>query len=1009
MKLSRKNQQNRFSYQSLEPKQMLSINAPNIGPASNSQLVDGFTDAQQAVFDNVREHLEANESTRYLFQGESGLRQIEVKHGLASTTTRWQQTFQGIPIHNTIITVNQGPDGEYQNVFDNLAHKSVEAPIVATADFDLDQAELIAMDHANVVSTFAETRGEIAWHVDADGRATKVWDLTVYGHQPTGDFLTLVDVETGEVIKQENRMAFFTEGTGDVYEPNPYQTQGSGAGLDDADDANSAALEAQLISVTLEGLDEGTGLLTGEFVDLASLDSPDLPDVDADEANRVYEYTRDDDRFEQVVVYHSVDQMNRYFHALGFDDDTGTPNGIRDFPSLANAHWFDADNSFYSTGDDAIHFGDGGVDDAEDADIVAHEYGHAVQFNQNAGWGGGEMGAMGEGFGDYLAVTFYHDFGYPAFQADHAPAVGEWDATSYSNDDPPNLRRVDGNKMWPDDTGFGVHADGEIWSRALWDLRTNLGGVWADTLILEHHFTLASGANMPAGANGILQANENINQGVFQAAVRHPFVERGILNPQNMVSFNSLTYAADDPTAPIVIAVSDRDASGTIQVNVDTADGDSEVVTLTETDNGLFLGTINVVGNLFTPLNGVLEVISESTEITVSYPSGGGGVTTDTAMVTSDVVVDLSIGEVGRLESVTSEWQTVTFVGAYDDPVVVAGPSSRNGASPLNVRIRNVTDTSFQIRVHEWEYLDGIHRNREVVDYLVVEAGEFELQDGTKIVAKNRDFQSSRWTTNSLSNNFVNSDEAPVVLTQVVSTNDPTSVTARTRFVSKTEFQMRLQEEQAQDGFHAGEKVSWIAIEQGTGQIGSQDFEANRTGNAVTHINYRVNFANDYNESPAFFANMQTFRGGDPATIRYRALNENYATIYVEEERSADPEIRHNPESVGYLAIGLGEIFGSSTDLRPTNGNATSDPSNSFGAISNDSTDGYQLRYLPLGSDAIVNEDHEDSVQELDLGALDQLAGALFEEIANEGIEAWEDGLIEWHQELGEAESNIEL
>ncbi len=45
----------------------------------------------------------------------------------------------------------------------------------------------------------------------------------------------------------------------------------------------------------------------------------------------------------------------------------------------------------------ALTFGTGGVDDAEDAGIIAHEYGHSIQDNQVPGFGSSaEGGAMGE-------------------------------------------------------------------------------------------------------------------------------------------------------------------------------------------------------------------------------------------------------------------------------------------------------------------------------------------------------------------------------------------------------------------------------------------------------------------------------------------------------------------------------------------------------------------------------------------------------------------------------------
>ena len=50
-------------------------------------------------------------------------------------------------------------------------------------------------------------------------------------------------------------------------------------------------------------------------------------------------------------------------------------------PSGAN----EADNSYYTAG--TLNFGEGGVDDAEDADIIIHEYGHASRISKFPGEG----------------------------------------------------------------------------------------------------------------------------------------------------------------------------------------------------------------------------------------------------------------------------------------------------------------------------------------------------------------------------------------------------------------------------------------------------------------------------------------------------------------------------------------------------------------------------------------------------------------------------------------------
>jgi hypothetical protein len=48
---------------------------------------------------------------------------------------------------------------------------------------------------------------------------------------------------------------------------------------------------------------------------------------------------------------------------------------------------------------------------------------------------------------------------------------------------------------------------------------------------------------------------------------------------------------------------------------------------------------------------------------------------------------------------------------------------------------------------------------------------------------------------------------------------------------------------------------------------------------------------------------MQTTDGGDTAGIRYKKLNGQSATVYVQEETSRDKEVDHTTEVIGYLAI----------------------------------------------------------------------------------------------------------
>jgi hypothetical protein len=357
---------------------------------------------------DARELLRGHAQALGLADDVDDLEAVEVKNGLSGRVTRLQQSFQGLPLFGAYLTLAQGYDGALRSLHTSYRSR----PRVrggATPALTRGRAVAIARSILGVSGLRSAPDSRLVWLPGRAGQLRLAWQVLLPAHVPLGDFLVLVDARSGRALLKRNLLVF-DAGSGLGHLPNPVQTSGNTA-LVDADDASYPALDAERVALKLQGLDSGPGFLRGEFVDLVSLPGG-LSFPDAHDPNRNYDYDRSDPRFEQVVVYHAIDSLQRYFHTLGFDSDVGEPNGIRDFPTRAHAHWYTGDQSYYSPFDDALRFGDGGVDDAEDADIVIHEYGHAVQFDQNVCWSSSdEMGAMGEGFGDYLASGFYAEQG----------------------------------------------------------------------------------------------------------------------------------------------------------------------------------------------------------------------------------------------------------------------------------------------------------------------------------------------------------------------------------------------------------------------------------------------------------------------------------------------------------------------------------------------------------------------------------------------------------------------
>jgi Zn-dependent metalloprotease len=270
--------------------------------------------------------------------------------------------------------------------------------------------------------------------------------------------------------------------------------------------------------VPLRNLD-GSGRLIGKWVNVRSSTGPA-----AYSPTNTFLYRRDDDRFEQVMAYFWVNQAQEYLQSLGFGRTLRPVNAESQDVRINQLGY---DNSFSWDKHDYLRFGKGGVDDAEDAEVIVHEYGHSVQDGQVTGFGvGQDAGAIGEGFSDYLAEEVSRAVAPTA----DMPCIADWDSISYTVGDPVHcLRRVDGNKVYPDDlrSPREVHADGEIWSRALWDIRNALGSAQANAIIIRAQFGFAVDTSMPAAAAKTI-ATAGLYGAKAQKAVKTAFAARGL-------------------------------------------------------------------------------------------------------------------------------------------------------------------------------------------------------------------------------------------------------------------------------------------------------------------------------------------------------------------------------------------------------------------------------------------------------------------------------------------------
>lgn len=313
-------------------------------------------------------------------------------------------------------------------------------------------------------------------------------------------------------------------GTGSVFMVNPVQSSGDQT-LTDQKDSDAAVPASAYATVPLRNLD-GSGYLRGSWVNVQS--STGTP---AYSTTNTFNYTRHQDQFEQVMAYFWVNQAQEYLQELGFGS---TLPGIVKQPFNVKIDQYGGDNSYQTDKPYRIRLGKGGVDDAEDAEVIVHEYGHAVHASQVPGYGTSlDAGSIGESFGDYLAVSVglaaAEQYGWPVRAEQACPM--DWDATSYTAA-PHCIRRFDTGMTVATRKGQ-VHADGQIWSQAVWEIRLGYVAMgkttraW-DTTLIDSQFRFAPDTSFSAAAKATYDTALARDGAAAAELVKARFAARGI-------------------------------------------------------------------------------------------------------------------------------------------------------------------------------------------------------------------------------------------------------------------------------------------------------------------------------------------------------------------------------------------------------------------------------------------------------------------------------------------------
>ncbi len=464
----------------------------------------------------ARDFIRLNADTLGLRRALGTLKKQRVVHSLGATHVIYQQYHEKLRVHRAYVTIHVGRDRRIYLVKNRAVPRDLLPPLERpklTIDMVKNRAIRTVKGGAknarvlNVEKMWFPRRHELRL----------AYRVRLHRYEPREEWLLHIDAKTGHILSSRENLGR-ANGSALVFDPNPVAALGDHKLLLRGNRPLSRVPDAAYKRVRLRDLD-GTGYLDGLRVTTRPTESR------VQRQDHRFHLRSNEPGFEEVMVYYHIDRAVRYLESLGF---RGKRAIFRE-PIAVNVNGTSKDASWYSPGLRLLTFGTGGVDDAEDAETILHELGHAIQDAICPGFGqSAQAAAIGEGFGDYLAASFFAEK-KPAL---YRTSIMTWDGITWNEIyDPPCVRRIDeaftfesfDHGKWGEE-----HENGLIWSATLWDIRSALGRRVADRIILESHFQLDGFTTFSRGARAILDADQNLYRGTHRARLRRIFSWRGI-------------------------------------------------------------------------------------------------------------------------------------------------------------------------------------------------------------------------------------------------------------------------------------------------------------------------------------------------------------------------------------------------------------------------------------------------------------------------------------------------
>ncbi len=479
--------------------------------------------------DMAEQYLKKNATLLHIPEDLSSLRHTVTRETPGGYHVRFQQFEQGYPVYHADLVVNL--NRQHQVVFVMNSYKPLVQLTDARPRISLAEADRIARQYLNISGRMQlEKRETVVYYNRRRTRLAHQITL-VPAEELFGEWEVLVDAHTGEIFRVEDRALYYggkrttpTSGSGWVFDPDPltraravYQTGGQ---FGDNNDADSDSLTAQIVEVPLLDINfDGSQFnLDGPYANIEDFESPFEGQFSQPDSN--WHFTRSPQEFEAANTYYHIDKSMRYINeTLGFNvmpfQYTG---GVQVDPHGLGGQ----DNSHYLSSTGRIAWGEGGVDDSEDPDVLLHELGHGIHDWLTNG-SLSQVDGLSEGVGDYWAASYNRSTGFWTPADPQYFWVFQWDG--HNQFWPGRVTNYPGH--YPEDLTGQIHTDGQMWSSTLMQIYDDIGRTATDSDLLEALAMTNSATSQEDAAQAFIQADVNLYNGAHLNVLDFWFTQRG--------------------------------------------------------------------------------------------------------------------------------------------------------------------------------------------------------------------------------------------------------------------------------------------------------------------------------------------------------------------------------------------------------------------------------------------------------------------------------------------------